>query len=596
MKRVLALLWVYLAVASQAMAATTYYVDPDWGGTASGGASTPWVSLNAGAWTTINSALAADDVVVYFSARDAGADSNETTTTDIGLNRTDGSAHRLTLDGRSRYNTNNGAPAWEEYGGSARFQVTASIPLYTPNSAQNNITIRGFRLIATGGQVVFWWGGNNFIFEQNELSSSVTNTNGPAFYYGYTKEEGTTCPTTNAANSCTAFDGITIRQNYIHDTFGEGIYVGGCADNSGCLSHTNVTVEDNIVGTNIAGYGGQADAIDLKDGLRTVIVRGNVVQLQKESRAGISTESGAVIERNHIISAGWAGVALSAFWNNSGATRAGTIVRNNIIVHTGGNSVDGFGSRYGIYLDEDATGDAYSDAVIANNTIWSVTNDGGTIGVGIYAGASGTTVKNNLVASCAEQELYALSGALTAHSNNLFYDATGGATLVTYGASNYTSATLASFEATGLSGNPAFASTSSPYAAEQFRLTPGSPAINAGTTVTGYSVDYFGVTHTATWEIGAVEYSTAAPAAPTAIAVVMATVPVAQWTHAGTDVGRFEIVIDGTWTTDAKQPTPSSQTYQYDLPTLTAGSHTLVVKACNSVGCASSSALTVVKL
>src|SRR2546426_2574623 len=40
-----------------AKATTYYYVDPDWAGTQTGEAATPWVSLASSQWTTINTAL-----------------------------------------------------------------------------------------------------------------------------------------------------------------------------------------------------------------------------------------------------------------------------------------------------------------------------------------------------------------------------------------------------------------------------------------------------------------------------------------------------------------------------------------------------------
>ena len=50
-------------LASPASALTTYYVDPSWTGSQTGAAATPWTSLAAsGAWSTVNTRLATDDV------------------------------------------------------------------------------------------------------------------------------------------------------------------------------------------------------------------------------------------------------------------------------------------------------------------------------------------------------------------------------------------------------------------------------------------------------------------------------------------------------------------------------------------------------
>ena len=326
----IALMW---PVAS--LAATSFYVDPDWTGGQTGAAASPWRSLSSAAWTVINNALSSGDVVVYFSAREAGVNVNETTTTALAVRRTNSSQNRLTLDGNSQYNGSDSVPSWTTNTGTSRFQITATYPISTISAPNSNVTVRGFRAIATNGQIIFWWGGHNVIIEDNDVSSSPGATLGPAIYFGYTQEELSNCPTASGKENCTVFTNLFIRQNYIHDTFGEGIYVGGCANNSGCLAHNGVTVEGNVL-RNVAVYGGEPDAIDIKDGLRNVVIRGNDIRLQQKSRDGISLESGAIVERNYVESAGRIGIAFSAYWNNSGATRAGTVARNNIIVNTGG--------------------------------------------------------------------------------------------------------------------------------------------------------------------------------------------------------------------------------------------------------------------
>jgi hypothetical protein len=58
--------------------------------------------------------------------------------------------------------------------------------------------------------------------------------------------------------------------------------------------------------------------------------------------------------------------------------------------------------------------------------------------------------------------------------------------------------------------------------------------------------------------------------------------PRVQWTHDGVGVTRFEIVIDKGTPVDVGLPTPEGQTYTTPLPTVSAGSHVLVVRACNS--------------
>ena len=143
-----------LGLATPAGALTTYYVAPNSTTSHTGAAATPWTDLNS-AWGTINATLATDDVTVYFTARKATSDVNEMQAFGIDLNRTDGSTHRLTLDGMSFYNTSNSSPSWVAYSGASRFQVnSASGAAISSNNfgsgaqpQRNFITFRGFKVM-----------------------------------------------------------------------------------------------------------------------------------------------------------------------------------------------------------------------------------------------------------------------------------------------------------------------------------------------------------------------------------------------------------------------------------------------------------------
>src|SRR6266404_5063589 len=85
-----------LGVSLPGFAQTNYYVDPDYaGGTRNGNASNPWHSLNDSvtnaAWTVINNSLASGPVNVYFSARKAASNTNQTSTDELVVQRTNGS-------------------------------------------------------------------------------------------------------------------------------------------------------------------------------------------------------------------------------------------------------------------------------------------------------------------------------------------------------------------------------------------------------------------------------------------------------------------------------------------------------------------------
>lgn len=91
-----------------------------------------------------------------------------------------------------------------------------------------------------------------------------------------------------------------------------------------------------------------------------------------------------------------------------------------------------------------------------------------------------------------------------------------------------------------------------------------------------------------------------------AVALISQSAPRLQWTHDGVNTTRFEYVIDGGDPVSLGLPTPEGTTYTVPLPAMAAGTHTLVVRACNNgldaeAGtaddvCTDSQPITVVKL
>src|SRR5262245_60519592 len=113
-----------LSAASQ----TAFYLDPTYtGSTQNGSAANPWKTPSSINWTTVNSALATRPVIIYFSARQAGSDISETVATAIEVNRSNTSTNRLTLDGMSKYNTNDSVPNWVDYTGTNKFHITSGV-------------------------------------------------------------------------------------------------------------------------------------------------------------------------------------------------------------------------------------------------------------------------------------------------------------------------------------------------------------------------------------------------------------------------------------------------------------------------------------
>ena len=262
----LGVLLVHLAPCPAA-GVTEFYVDPDWQGAVTGAADTPWQRLTDAAWTTINDALTMDDVTVFFSARESDSAEDEATESQVGILRTDPSSHRLTLDGMSKYNANDAQPQWLPHSGTNRFRVQHKYPLTTRNTPikRNNVTVRGFKAVSVHGQGLYYWGGDNVVIEHIELTQ-VSPTHGPGMFFGYARARGDwedpCVPDSSHNGGC---QNIMIRSNYIHDVFGEGLYVGGINEYGmpantplhriNERSHSNVVIEGNTV-VNPGAWGG----------------------------------------------------------------------------------------------------------------------------------------------------------------------------------------------------------------------------------------------------------------------------------------------------------------------------------------------------
>ncbi|HVE38287.1 MAG TPA: Ig-like domain-containing protein [Planctomycetota bacterium] len=373
--RHLGILCLLLAVSSvgygrAAATVTEFYVDPDFNGSVQNGqAATPWSTLGGGsgaAWAAINQALAAGDVTIYFSARQAGSDTNDAATWELYLYRTNTSSTRLTLDGMSRYNTNDLNPSWQSYSGSSRFQITGGYPIstYDVTAPQNYVTIRGFRVISTGGQLLqYGRGGSHVVIENNEFSAASSAVIGAGVGFG------------DAPGS----KDLTIRNNVIHDTFGEAIYIGGNSYTVGSPTNLDgVLVENNHI-YSAGRWGGEGDCIDLKAGLANVIVRNNVCHdnVGTTNVNGITSLSPLTAEGNVVYNLpGGKGITFGA---------SGVIVKN-IILNT---------NSCGIYACDDAGKPVHTS--ITNNTVY---NCGSGLCLGNLDTASTFEAINNLITHC----------------------------------------------------------------------------------------------------------------------------------------------------------------------------------------------------
>ncbi len=303
----------------------------------------------------------------------------------INVLRTDKSVNRLTIDGMSKYNTDDAHPAWADYSGPCRMRIklgggggglAIGIDAYQAQYPMNHVTVRGFETTGDGARVQF--GGNDATVEHLYIHDIMQDDPSlglhPAIGDHHTVFLG------RLAN-------MTIRKVVIERGMGEGMYIasnyrldsdGGWPEYGN--THTNILIEDNII-RDSGLHRGQGEGIDAKTGLMNVTVRGNVIERTHPADvSGISLEgvfgdvrSNYLIEGNRVSGAG-NGIRISG--------QNGAVIRNNVICYNGGSG-----------LAVSAGGEVISrDVAVYNNTIYG--NDGPGISFG---GCDGVTVQNNLV-------------------------------------------------------------------------------------------------------------------------------------------------------------------------------------------------------
>jgi hypothetical protein len=473
---------------------TAFYVDPTYNGLLTdGSASRPWRSLDllvgSVQWALINLALASNNVVVYFSARQAGSDTPEAIDGEVNIWRADKSSNRLTLDGMSKYNANDSSGNWLPNTGSSRFKFALSsrrsvaIGVQSNNLAfpMDNTTIRGFEITGPGGRVLI--AGNDVTVEH--------------IYSHDISEMGPTVFLHNAVNAdCTpAFGnltGITFRNNTIVNGMGEAFYVGGNYQDpvsGGCPpwgnSHSDILLEGNVI-VNPGLNGEQGDAIDLKAGLKNVTVRKNTIMgvphgigayaiVSQGTFDYQSVSAGYLIEQNTILD----GQATLFIYQN------GTIIRNNVfrngLIYFSGNERD---KNYNITVE--------SNTLYGQSSMYP--NNGGLA----FGGVEGAVVKNNLIAGITSDQIQI-------YLNDCNGIVSGYNLLVSGAAIDYRYP-LGSGDRLMSQGTSYFVDASS----NDFHLNSSSPAINAGIDLTssGFWSDLDGVTRTqnGVWDVGAYKF------------------------------------------------------------------------------------------
>lgn len=487
------------------MPTTLYYVDPNHtAGSPAGTAANPWTSFGSSQMATVDAELATNPVTVYFSARAYGSDTNSTSTTALTCARNDTSSNLLTIDGMSKWNTNQASPSWSDYSGDSKHQITTGYPISTgtSNTKRSNITLRGFKAIATTGQSIYWRAGDNVTIEYNECTSS-SSTHGPGLYWEYSD-------TTQISSS-----NILIQYNYVHDVYGEGLYFAGSRDTDRA-ANDGVTIQYNTV-HDVGVGGGEPDLLEVKDRNTNVIIRGNICynSTVNSGRDGCTIDGGGIIEGNFVYNCGRVGVMLYAFWNRYGTNRDGGIIRNNIVIDCGGSG--SYSWDYGIQVagNEGAdyspgNGDTHTNTQVYNNTVWSTNGEG----IHIGSGCTGVSVRNNISGESSGLEITGGGTAVSTYDSNVYYKS-GGGNLASHNGTNYNAGSISAIDSNAVTSDPTLVDTSTPYTAANFKLQVGSPAIDAGVTIAGASPDHFGVSRPqgSSYDIGAHEYESGSPPA-----------------------------------------------------------------------------------
>jgi hypothetical protein len=524
---------------------TSFYVDPGFAGSPrNGSASAPWQSLNDGnPWATINASLASGPVTVYFSAQSGGQPVSSNAT--ITINRTDTGSNVLTLDGISKYNTNESSPNWAVSSSpvpckpaagagpncvwykAPKFTITGTLPITSNASSTNcysNITVQGFKLNRTEGQIFNGAYISNLTIQYNEMLATPGGTYGPGLFVG---------PANNgpcqSGGTLKGVDNVTVQYNYVHDTYEDCIYDGASTPDppgypsaeytslgetctTACPTGANHLIQYNIIESCSHSGGGENVGINVKDGHVNHKIIGNVLQPTKDGFSpnvigpGINLESCGLVDGNYIEAPATSAIAPALGWNDS-LGRSGCTIQNNIIVNV--NSGTGRNAGIEVFAPDAGANQLWQGMNLYNNTVYNAGMSSGDPCIAIDAGSTANgvvNVQNNIVDTCGSGGISIGSGLANTHDYNDYVNA--GTTCPVNG------------EPHSQCANPQFVSTSTPYADVNFKLQSGSPVSASGNNLSSiFTDDYFGNTRTVPWDMGASAMGNATgPNPPTGLA------------------------------------------------------------------------------
>jgi len=377
---------------SSARADTFFYVDSAWPGSQSGSASAPWTRLDDSAWNAINSALQNGNVTIYFSAN---GQYGGPSTIDLTSGYSPFGTSILTFDGASHYNSSELSPSWATNTGTNSCLVQSFNAENGAHLKYSNIKIHGFRIRQTDAGKLVAICGDNWTVENCDMAHTSSATDGPGLYV---------VPTADLAHEGTAYysqpiTNIVIRNNVVHDTFGEAMYIGAGGarpgqPGSGYPSHSHILIESNTI-FRASIYGGQGDGIEIKGGIEFLTIRANEIYNLSSFNAAYDVRGidmhgqyqphagqKCLVERNRIHDcSGLLDAAIGI--DNDWGTPQGLTLRNNLIYNIKANRGAPAGIK--LYGSQDVVG-------IFNNTIYNCAG----YGINVQRGAQAAVI-NNLV-------------------------------------------------------------------------------------------------------------------------------------------------------------------------------------------------------
>ena len=422
---------VNLAFSVAVEAGTNFYVDPDWTGRKSGTQAHPFAMLDKSAWQRINTALANDDVTIYFSALKADGMTQQSKPWFIQCRRTDYTGHRLTLDGYSSYNASERSPNW--------------LPNPEPDIGVAYTNGKVFKSTGDGNAALGWYrvDGNDFVVHNgvvyccieshlastdnepgvganwalywDQNGSSTTEWSTGTKYKCYAKQNNITLRGfETTARTGVGGDNLIWEYIYVHDTttigpgmqlqytsvqspyvhvvsrpstnmlfhnfrvertYGEGFYLGainpetpGSFQAAHGNQHSHVLIENFYI-DHPGVNGGQGDAVDVKNGITYLTIRLGEITGFGANGNGINVGYSATNVDQHIL-----------------------IERN--FIHD--STLDNQGAQRAIHAQ---TGDAP--------------------GASLY-GFNGVTIRNNIIANCFVGIQFEGSTNLPATYGNIF--------------------------------------------------------------------------------------------------------------------------------------------------------------------------------